>query len=78
MEAILEFVEDIYDFIVELWDYFTSIIEWIAEVISMPVDALTTLEDFSEFFPSYVWVALIGVLGVVVIFRLLKIFLSGG
>lgn len=78
MDAILGFFESIYDFIVDLWDFFTSIVEWIADVIELPGQALETIQGFSEFLPEYFWVALIGILGIVLIFRFLKIFLSGG
>lgn len=78
MEAITNFLDAIYDFVVSLWDMLTSIVGWIADIIMLPGKALDTLLGFSGFFPDYFWTALVGILGVVIIFRFLKIYKSGG
>ena len=78
MEAVVSALEAIYDFIVSLWDMLTKIVSWIGEVIALPGQALDSLAQFADFFPSYFWVPVIGIIGVLVIFRFLKIYKSGG
>lgn len=78
MDAVVSALEAIYDFVVSLWDMLTKIISWIGEVIALPGQALASLGEFSSFFPSYFWVPVIGIIGVLVIFRFLKIYKSGG
>ena len=78
MDAIISVLDAIYNFVVSLWDMLTKIVTWIAEVISLPVKAMGLIGKFSSFFPGYFWIALLGVLGIVVIFRFLKIYRSGG
>lgn len=78
MDAIISFLESIGNFISTIFDFFTNIIKYIGEVISLPAQALETLSDFASFIPDVFWVPLSVILGIVVVFRLLKIFQSGG
>lgn len=78
MSAIIDFLEGIWDFISSLFDFLTSVIGWIAEVISLPGQAISVIAKLGKFFPSYFWLPIMSILGIVVIFRYLKIFQSGG
>lgn len=78
MSAILDFLEGVWDFISSLFDFLTSVVGWIADVISLPGEAINTITGLGDYFPSYFWTPLIAILGIVVIFRFLKIFQSGG
>lgn len=78
MDAIVEFLEGLWDFISALFDFLTSVVSWIGQVISLPGEAINTITGFGDYFPSYFWTPILSILGIVVIFRFLKIFQSGG
>ena len=85
MEAILDFVEWIGDILWGLWETVTNIGEFltgaitsIKTAIEIPVAALDIVNNLADFFPVYVWAPVLALISLVMIFRVLKIVLSGG
>lgn len=85
MEAIKGFIEWIGDLLSSLVDsvmtigqFFMGTIETIKTVLAVPSAAFDVISKLEDYFPVYVWAPLFALITLVLLFRILKIVLSGG
>lgn len=85
MEAILQFLEWIGDIFVTLFEVVMNIGNWlmgaietIAYAVTIPTAALDIVNKLTDYFPVYLWTPILALLSLVIVFRVLKIVLSGG
>lgn len=78
MEAVVEVLTTIGEFITSIFEFLSNILKYIGQVITLPAKAIEVITSFSSFIPPIIWAPLLSILGIVVVFRLLKIFQSGG
>lgn len=77
-DSIFNFFTIIVDCFTILIDFITNIFEWIGMVINLPSQALDVISNLSHYWPPYLWLPLLSILTLVVVFRVLKIVMSGG
>lgn len=68
----------VWESITNIGNWITGAVEQIKFAVTIPFTALDTLNKLVVYFPSYVWVPVLALLYLCLVFRILKIVLSGG
>lgn len=85
MDAIKGFIEWIGDLLSNLVEAVVNIVDWllgtveiIKTVLEIPNAALDIINKLVDYFPTYLWAPVFALITLVLVFRVLKITLSGG
>lgn len=85
MEAIASWLEWLGDILYSVWENITNIGTWVTGAVekikfavTVPTAALDVVDKLVDYFPGYFWVPILSLLSLVLTFRVMKIFLSGG
>lgn len=85
MDAILSFLEwiaeifiQLYELLLNIGNWISGIFEFVAYALTIPAAGYDLIDKLSDYFPLYLWTPILALLYAVMVFRILKIMLSGG